>query len=109
MENKHDNARKPDSVPFIVHENALMRAERQIKRLWVALVIAIICCALIAGGFLLYLNQYDFSDYEYTQDGQGVNIIGDGNGVDYNGPTPANQGANQEEPQDGAGNGNPQT
>lgn len=60
--------------------------ERTIRRLW---ALCIILALLLAGswaGFLWYLNQYDFAGYEYTQDGQGVNIIGDSNGVDY-GPT----------------------
>lgn len=37
--------------------------------------------------WLDYIALYDFEDYsyEYQQDGEGVNIIGDNNGVDYNG------------------------
>ena len=31
----------PAAVPYYVHEGELMRAERQIKRLWVALIVAI--------------------------------------------------------------------
>lgn len=30
-----------------------------------------------------YISQYDFESYTYEQDGQGLNIIGDRNGVDY--------------------------
>lgn len=102
-----ENTRKPDAVPYIVHEDAIFRYERQIKRLWIALIAAVLACVLITVSFLLYLNQYDFADYEYTQDGQGVNIIGDGNGVDYNGPTPESTDANQEEPLNSAGESNP--
>lgn len=79
-------------------------AERTIKWLVaVSVLLAIVCAAL---GFLLYRShikaaedlrannekwlelwsEYDFESYEYQQDGEGVNIIGDGNGVDYNGP-----------------------
>ena len=75
---------KPDNVPFIVFEGEIARQERHIKRLWIALIAAIVAIVLIVGGFLLYLNQYDFASYQ--QDGEGVNIVGDGNGVDFNGP-----------------------
>ena len=75
---------KPDNVPFIVFEGEIARQERHIKRLWIALIAAIVAIVLIVGGFLLYLNQYDFESYQ--QDGEGVNIVGDGNGVDFNGP-----------------------
>lgn len=33
--------------------------------------------------WLDYIAQFDFEDYGYQQDGRGVNIIGDMNGVDY--------------------------
>jgi hypothetical protein len=36
------------------------------------------------------MEQYDFADYDYTQDGQGVNIIGDRNGVDFYEPETTN-------------------
>lgn len=84
MEMREKN-NKPDNVPYIVFEAEIARQERHIKRLWIALIAAVVAIVLVVGGFLLYLNQYDFASYE--QDGQGVNIIGDGNGVDYNGPT----------------------
>ena len=86
---------KPDNVPYIVFEGEIARQERHIKRLWIALITAIVAIVLIVGGFLWYLNQYDFESYEYQQDGQGVNIIGDGNGVDYDGP--AGESENPEE------------
>ena len=37
--------------------------------------------------WLAYINQYDFESYsyEYQQDGRGLNIIGNGNGVNTNG------------------------
>lgn len=90
---------KPDNVPFIVFEGEIARQERHIKRLWIALIAAIVAIVLIVGGFLLYLNQYDFASYQ--QDGEGVNIVGDGNGVDFNGP--ASTSAPQEEQIDSQG------
>jgi hypothetical protein len=90
---------KPDNVPFIVFEGEIARQERHIKRLWIALIAAIVAIVLIVGGFLLYLNQYDFASYQ--QDGEGVNIVGDGNGVDFNGP--ASTSTPQEEQIDSQG------
>lgn len=74
---------RPENVPYIVFEGEMARQERHIKRLWIALITAIIAIVLVISAFLLYLNQYDFESYQ--QDGEGVNIIGDGNGVDYDG------------------------
>lgn len=39
-----------------------------------------------------YISQYDFEDYsyEYTQDGKGLNIMGDNNGVEYHGSADSN-------------------
>lgn len=63
------------TVPYIVYEGAMTRAERRERRLVKALITAIVAAVLIAVGFLLYLNQYDFESY--VQDGTGVNVMGD--------------------------------
>ena len=81
---KGKEARAPESVPYIVHESSMARMERQIKRLWIALIVAIIVAVAapltVHFGWLHYESQ--FETYEYTQDGEGTNIIGDGNDVD---------------------------
>lgn len=78
-------------------DRMLWSGERNITRLIVVLVIALM---LVAGWavtetvlrhlehrqWLDFMAGYDFETYEYTQDGQGVNIIGDGNEATYNGP-----------------------
>ena len=90
---------KPDNVPYIVFEGEMARQERHVRRLWIALLAAITALVLAVGIFVWYLNQYDFTSYE--QDGQGVNIIGNMNGVDYDGPASTN--ANEESPLDSEG------
>ena len=81
--NKVQNA--PESVPYIVHEASMARMERQIKRLWIALIVSV--CLLFAGNaaWLYCWIQYDYSseteEYIYQQDGEGTNIIGDSNEV----------------------------
>lgn len=72
-------------VPYIAFEGELARSERHIKRLWISLIIMITAYLVTIIGFLWYLSLYDYSSYDYEQDGSGVNIIGDKNGVDYNG------------------------
>lgn len=87
IENKTD-------VPFFVFEGEMARAERYIKRLWIALVVAIASLAVAVIAFMWYLSMYDFASYDYEQTGEGVNIVGDENGVDYNGTESANQAEN---------------
>ena len=79
-------------VDYVVFESVMAKNERQLKRTWVAiLAMAAVMIALI-GALLLqhryyinYLSQYDFEsksyEYEYSQDGKGLNIIGDSNEV----------------------------
>lgn len=78
----HDTAADNDfvMVPYFVHEAEVMRMEKHTRRLWVALLVAIIGILLTNAAWLWYINQYDFIDYE--QDGEGVNIIGNSNEVE---------------------------
>ena len=96
--------KKPDSVPYIVFEAEIARQERHIKRLWISIIVAVLAVVAVTGGFIWYLNQYDFTSYE--QDGQGVNIIGSSNGGDCN--VTANANPYQEEAFDGEGESDPQ-
>lgn len=74
----------PESVPYIVHESSMARMERQIKRLWIALIVAIVLLFASSAIFTYAWLQYDYSSEEtiYQQDGEGTNIIGDSNEVD---------------------------
>ena len=69
----------PESVPFIVHESSMARMERQIKRLWIALIVCISMIFACNAAWLAYESQ--FETFYYEQDGEGTNIIGDGNDV----------------------------
>ena len=81
---KGKEAHAPESVPYIVHESSMARMERQVKRGWIALIVAV--CLLFASNaaWLYCWMQYDYSSEEvvYQQDGEGTNIIGDSNEVD---------------------------
>ena len=85
---KGKEAHAPESVPYIVHESSMARMERQIKRLWIALIVCIALIFASNAGWLIYESQYETLgySYDYQQDGQGTNIIGNGNDVN-NGAT----------------------
>lgn len=72
------------NIPYIAFEGELARAERHIKRLWIVNIILIIALILCNAAYLWYLSLYDFSSYDYEQ-GNGINVIGDSNGVTNNG------------------------
>lgn len=80
--NKVQNA--PENVPYIVHESSMARMERQIKRLWIALIVSVFLLFASNVAWLYAWCQYDYSSEEtiYQQDGEGTNIIGDSNKVD---------------------------
>ena len=74
-----------ENVPYIVHEAAMARNERSVKRMVVALVAAI---ALLFASNALWLwawMQYDYENYEITADGDSdANYIGQDGNI-YNG------------------------
>lgn len=93
------------TVPYIVHEAAQARADRAIRRKDITIIIIIVISIvslsltayLIDKGWRDYFSECDIVNYEYAQDGEGVNIVGDSNGVDYNGATSKNQKDHTEE------------
>ena len=72
-------------VTFAAHESALARQERQIKRMWIALIVAV---ALIFASNAIWLYawmQYDYESYEITAEGDSnANYIGQDGNI-YNG------------------------
>ena len=97
---KGKEAHAPESVPYIVHESSMARMERQIKRLWVALIVCIALIFASNAGWLIYESQFETFEYsyDYQQDGQGTNIIGNGNDVNNGAETESeSQGQEEEE------------
>ena len=88
----------PENVPYIVHEASMARMERNIKRLWIAVIVAV--CLLFASnaGCLYAWCQYDYSSEEtiYQQDGEETNIIGYSNEVDNYGAESGNSEAQED-------------
>lgn len=60
---------------------------RTVKWMGRIILVLISCWLITIGAFIWYINQFDYysESVEYTQDGQGLNIIGDENGVRVNG------------------------
>lgn len=61
------------SVPYIVYEGEMARAERRDKRQWIVIIVLIVELFASNIGWLLYESQ--FETYTYTQDGDGLNNI----------------------------------
>ena len=82
---KGKDAHAPEIVPYIVHESSMARMERQVKRGWIALIVAV--CLLFASNaaWLYAWMQYDYESYKITADGDSnANYIGQDGNI-YNG------------------------
>ena len=71
----------PEYVSYRAWELEMARHERSEKRHWVMHIVQAVVTAVIVAMFVWLWNQYVFESYwyEYTQDGEGINIIGDRN------------------------------
>ena len=61
----------PDAVPYIVYESAQARNERNVKRLVIALIVAVALIFASNAAWLWVWNQYEFASYEVSTDGGG--------------------------------------
>lgn len=78
-------------IPFIVYEATMTRIERHIKRLWIALIIAISLIFASNAVWLSFISQYNFESYELSTDGGGnANFIGNDGDI-YNGTDKSTQ------------------
>lgn len=76
---KGKEVKTPEAIPYMAHEFAMVRMERQVKRGWIALIVAV--CLLFASNaaWLYAWCQYDYSGEEIvTVDGKDgiANYIG---------------------------------
>ena len=77
------------SVPFAAHEAEVGRQERQIKRMWIALIVAWAVVLAVVGIFIYERLQYDYTGtYEEiivdAEDNGNANYIGQDGNI-YNG------------------------
>ena len=83
------------SVPYVVHEAEVSRQERQIKRMWIALIVLIGLFFVSNMAWLIYESQFETISYE--QDGEGVNNVNLGEQGDViNGAESENQTQEEE-------------
>lgn len=80
----------PEPVPFVAYELEMARSERNIKRLWIALIVAVALMFASNMAWLYVWMQYDYCSEIVeidSQDGGNANYIGnDGdivNGSNY--------------------------
>ena len=57
----------PKDVPYIVHEGAVARLERVIKRMWVLVLLLIILFVASNGAWILWESQYQTIETNITQ------------------------------------------
>ena len=87
----------PESVPYIVHESSMARMERQIKRLWISLIVAVVLLFASSAIFAYAWLQYDYGSYEITSDGDSnANYIGQDGNI-YNGGIGESEETNPQE------------
>lgn len=54
----YEEQERPPSVPYIVHEGAMAREERTIKRLWILCIIMFVALVVTNAGWMYYENQF---------------------------------------------------
>lgn len=63
---------RPDPVPFAVHESAMARMERTIRRLWILLIVLVVL--LVGSNAIWFWYESQFEDVEITQENErGIN------------------------------------
>lgn len=83
------------SVPYVVHEAEVSRQERQIKRMWIALIVLAVALFLTNMAWIGYESQFETISYE--QDGDGLNNVNLGEQGDViNGTESENQTQEEE-------------
>ena len=85
----------PESVPYIVHESDMSRLERQLKRLWIVILVLIFLLVGTNCAWLWYNSQFEtvetVEEYQIEQDAESGNnnSIIDGGEI-VNGETDSN-------------------
>ena len=65
---KATTCKEPESVPYIAHEAAMARMERQAKRLWIAVILLIVLIVGTNAAWLYYESQWETAYQEVTQE-----------------------------------------
>lgn len=76
-----DNKTYPETIPYIVHEDHMVRQERTIRRLWILCIIIFIALVGTNAGWIVYESQWE--DQVITQ--EIMQDSGEGGSNTYNG------------------------
>ena len=71
----------PKNVPYFFYEGDMSRLERQLKRLWIVILVLIFLLVGSNCAWLWYESQFQVVEdtvIEAEQDGSGINIVGGG-------------------------------
>lgn len=70
-----------DSIPYVVHEGAMARQERTIRRLWILCIIIFLAFVISNGAWIWYENQFmdEVTITQENEDGYNNYIGNDGN------------------------------
>ena len=82
-----EREKQVNSVPYIVLEGEQARAERHIKRLWIAFIVTVILMFASNVAWLAFVFQYDFENTSMTTDGNSSASYIGGDGEINNGGT----------------------
>ena len=69
-------------IPLIAHEGIMATMERTIRRMWIVAIVLILMLVGTNVAWLIYEAQFEGYTITAEQDGDGVNIVGNGD-VDY--------------------------
>ena len=75
----------PKNVPYFFYEGDMSRLERQLKRLWIVVLVLIFMLVGSNCAWLWYESQFQAVEetvIEAEQDGSGINIVGGGD-IEY--------------------------
>lgn len=83
---------QPVMIPYFVHEGEMARAERHSKRLWIVVIILIVCLVCSNAAWIYYENQFtdEVVTVEQESDTGTNNYIGHDGDIRY-GETDSNR------------------
>ena len=68
-----------ETVPYIVHEGTMARAERTVKRLWITILLLIVLLVGTNGAWIWYQSQFeDITISQENEDGYNNFVGNDG-------------------------------
>ena len=75
-----------ETVPYIVHEGMMARAERTAKRLWITILLLIVLLVGTNAGWIWYQSQFEDSAISQENEDGYNNFIGNDGDI-FNGET----------------------